>query len=105
MVFAECSSERLTASSAYLILHCTVAADYRHTRQVRTDRRGATQTTYHEYPSFLFFSVPHILHRPVTRLNMRRYEVNRGCQAVLGRVVLALPNIPHEGPLGCADGY
>ena len=54
------------------------------------------ELAHHEYPFLLFLPVLHILRRLVTRLNMRRNEVNRWCQIVLGCVVLAFSNIPGE---------
>lgn len=53
------------------------------------------ELAHHEYP-FLFLFVVRILCRLVTRLDVRSYEVNRRCQIVLGRVVLALSDIPSE---------
>ena len=48
------------------------------------------------YHGCSFLSLFRILRWLVASLNVRRHQVDDGCQIVLRRVVLALPNIPRE---------
>jgi len=48
MVFAECSSETLAASSANPMLHCIVAADY---DKFAISLGGGEMSAYYEYSS------------------------------------------------------